>query len=224
MNNSKLLKTFSYIFSIGVIVFIVLTMSKTDLPGIGIVKMVCLGVCGVICLFFLYLFVYCLVDNKNIDRLADTDQYEQLINYINKRVKQKLYLVPERMSFYNYYLLLSYLMLENDEKAEELFEKEKRVDSFPVILYWKASYELSKGIKENVANYYELFKLSHIISKYQTQYINVANSFECLYLYSQGKIEEAYKALKNVNERRIHLPATKKVLNIIKESVTEENL
>ena len=220
--NSRLLKVFTYIFSISLIVFIVLTMNKSDLPAVFVIKGICLGLCGIVCLFYLYLFIYCLIDNKNIDKLADTDKYEELIVYINKRIKQKLYIVPERVSFYNYYLLLSYLMLENDEKAEEIFEKEKRIDSFPVISYWRASYELSKGITDNVASYYEMFKNSQLIYKYQDRYQNVLNSFECLYLYSQGKIEEANKALENVNERRIHLPATKKVLNIIKESVTEE--
>ena len=126
------------------------------------------------------------------------------------------------MSFYNYYLLLSYLMLENYEKAEEIFEKEKRVDSFPVISYWRASYELSIGINENVEKYYEQFKTSSLIYKYRDRYQNVLKSFECLCLYSKGEIEKAKQALENVDERKIHLPATKKVLTTIKESVTSE--
>ena len=220
--NSKILKVFTYIFSISIIVFIVLTMSNSDMAWVAIIKKVCLGLCGLVVVFYLYLFLYCLIDNKNIDRLADTDQYEKLIVYINKRIKQKLYLVPERMSFYNYYLLLSYLMLENYEKAEGIFEKEKRVDSFPVISYWRASYELSIGINENVEKYYEQFKTSSLIYKYRDRYQNVLKSFECLCLYSKGEIEKAKQALENVDERKIHLPATKKVLITIKESVTSE--
>ena len=69
--NSKFLKTIAYVFSISVIIFIVLTMADSDLEAIGIIKWCCLGLCGLVALIYLYLFVYCLIDNKKIDELAD---------------------------------------------------------------------------------------------------------------------------------------------------------
>lgn len=220
--NSKFLKTVAYIFSISVIIFIVLTMADSDLEVIGIIKGCCLGLCGLVALIYFYLFVYCLLDNKKVDALADSDQYEKLIAYINKRIKQKLYLVPERMRFYDYYLLLSYLMLENEEKCEEYFNKEHEINSFPVILYWKAGYELAHGQNENVESYYEEFKNSPLIHKYIDRYNNVLRCFESLMLYSKGMIKEAKDALERVDESRVHIPTAKKSIQLIKDSVVEE--
>lgn len=218
---SKLLKSLVYIFFGCIILFFVLTISPADLPWVDIAKYICIGVAALVVLFYVYLFIYCAIDNKNVEKLSDQDRYKELVSYINKRIKQKLYVAPERINFYNYYLLLSYLHLQNDEMIDIYFNKSIDEETFPVIIYWKASYELSKGKKENIFQYYESFKSSSIINKNLSRYQNILNTFESMVLYADNKIDEAKVTLKKVDESKISIPSTIKVINTIKESVNE---
>ena len=227
--NSKFLKTIAYAFSISIILLIVLSMADSDMEFVGIIKTCCLGVCGVVASIYFYLFLYCLIDNKNIDKMADIDDYDRLIPYIEKRKKQKLYLVPDRVKYYNYYLLLSYLMISDEEKCEEYFKLNEETSNFPVILYWKASYELVHGNKENVESYFEEFKSSPIILRYIDRYNNVLKCFESIAYYSKDDFAKAKETLEYVDEKRVHIPYAKKAIAMIKEveieplEVIEEN-
>lgn len=219
---SKLLKLLVYTFFICIIVFFVLSINPSTLTWVFVAKYLCLGIAGLILLFYIYLFIYCAIDNKKVERFSDNNDYENLIIYINKRLKQKLYLVPERKHFYNYYLLLSYLHLQNDEMIEKYFEKNIDLDVFPIILYWKSSYELSKGNTSNILQYYEDFKISSIINKNINRYKNIINTFECMALYVNQNYEQLKEQIKIVDETKITIPSTIKVLNMINESVTEK--
>ena len=219
---SKLLKTLVYIFFVCIIVFFVLSINTSTLTWVHIAKYVCLILAALILIFYIYLFVFFAIDNKKIEQFSFNDDYENLVIYINKKLKQKLYFVPERKHFYNYYLLLSYLHLKDEEMIETYFNKEIDLDVFPIVSYWKASYELSKNNKENILTYYEEFKISSLINKNINRYQNIFNTFECMVLYVKEDYETLKEKIKIVDESKITIPSTIKVLDMINKCVADK--
>ena len=105
---------------------------------------------------------------------------------------------------------------------ETYFNKEIDLDVFPIVSYWKARYEHSKNNKENILTYYEEFKISSLINKNINRYQNIFNTFECMVLYVKEDYETLKEKIKIVDESKITIPSTIKVLDMINKCVADK--
>ena len=108
----KFTKYLAYVFFIGIILIFVLNgadASQTWVPIVRTVAFVLAITCGII---YVAIIVYCIIENKKIDKLIDTDKYEELIAYSNKKLSKKALILENRKAYYHYLLLLSYLAID----------------------------------------------------------------------------------------------------------------
>lgn len=221
---NKILSLLSYAFFASLIVFFILNSSSTPQPWVGTVKLVCIGVCIFVGLVYLGVFIYCAIDNKKIDKMLDKDEYDNLISYANNKLNSKIQLFPERKTYYQYLLVLCYMAKQDDENIEIAFSNFTGNDMFPISYYWKACQEFAQGRRENIEFYYNSFINNNSIRQKALKLINIIHLFEAVHLYNIGNIKEAKEKIANLNISDISMPYTLKTIDIINNTVIEEEI
>ena len=221
---NNLLKYLAYGFFASVIVYFLLGTSKNAQEWVDIVKLVCIGVCVFVALVYLGVFIYCAIDNKKIDKMLDKDDYDNLIIYSNNKLNVKFNLFPERKSYYQYLLVLCYMAKQDDENIEISYSNFTGNDVFPISYYWKACQEFAQGRRENIGFYYNSFINNNSIRQKAFKLINIIHLFEAVHLYTNGNIKEAKEKIANLNTSDISMPYTLKTIDIINNTVIEEEI
>lgn len=220
----KFTKYLAYIFFIGIILIFVLNgadASQTWVPIVRTVAFVLAITCGII---YVAIIVYCIIENKKIDKLIDTDKYEELIAYSNKKLSKKALILENRKAYYHYLLLLSYLAKDEQEHIDEEFKAlEGQEFMFPVISYWRVCYNFSKGNYEGIEDSSNMFKNSKEVARAPHKYSNLLDLLNALTLYSKGDINQSKEIIENLDTHNISMPCTIKSINIIKETKINEN-
>ncbi len=219
--NGKGLKIFAYLFFIATIVWAVLTFNHINDQWAVILKYCCLGIVGFIILLFVYLLIFCIIDNKRIDKMLDSNQYDQLIDYSIKRKDKKRFLLFDRKYYYEYLLILCYVGKDDDENIVKSYQVFSKMDEFPMTYYWKACYEFSRGNIENIDEYYQSFIRLIGTSRKMKDYGNIVQIFYSLDLYALKEYQKAKENLKKVDVSKISMPSTLKSISIINEELTE---
>lgn len=215
---SKGLKIVGYTFFISIIVLFVLRSQGKEQNWLKIVTYVCLGLMALCMLIILGLFIFCMIDNKNVDKLLKTDDYNGLISYCTKKANKKWIFLSDRRSYYEYLLLLAYIGKDDENKFVEYFNKFDDVlaSLFPLIFYWKASYEFSINKYDNIKAYSQNFKDNLRVKKSITKYQSLFEILDCYNSYIDGKIAEAKDLLNKIDMSSISMPITKRALTYIK--------
>ncbi len=217
---SKGLKVVGYTFFISIIVLFVLRSQGGEQNWLKIVTYICLGLMALCLLIILGLFIFCMIDNKNVDKLLKTDNYDGLISYCNKKANKKWIFLSDRKSYYEYLLLLAYIGKDDENKFVEYFNKFDDVlaSMFPLIFYWKASYEFSINKYDNIKNYSQSFKDNLRVKKSITKYQSLFEILDCYNLYIDGKVTEAKELLNKIDMSSISMAITKRALAYIKDN------
>ena len=217
---SKGLKIVGYTFFISIIVLFVLRSQGGEQNWLKIVTYVCLGLMALCMLIILGLFIFCMIDNKNVDKLLKTDDYDGLISYCSKKANKKWIFLSDRRSYYEYLLLLAYIGKDDENKFVEYFNKFDDVlaSMFPLIFYWKASYEFSINKYDNIKAYSQSFKDNLKVKKSITKYQSLFEILDCYNLYIDGNVTEAKELLNKIDMSSISMAITKRALAYIKEN------
>ncbi|MDY2888027.1 MAG: hypothetical protein SOU19_00500 [Candidatus Caccosoma sp.] len=217
---SKGLKVVGYTFFISIIVLFVLRSQGGEQNWLKIVTYICLGLMALCLLIILGLFIFCMIDNKNVDKLLKTDDYDNLISYCNKKANKKWIFLSDRKSYYEYLLLLAYIGKDDENKFVEYFNKFDDVlaSMFPLVFYWKASYEFSINKYDNIKNYSQSFKDNLRVKKSITKYQSLFEILDCYNLYIDGKVTEAKELLNKIDMSSISMAITKRALAYIKDN------
>ena len=221
---NKVLNILSYAFFASLIIFFILNSSSSPQPWVKPVKLVCIGICIFVALVYLGVFVYCAIDNKKIDKMLDKDDYDNLIDYANNKLKSKIQIFPERKTYYQYILVLSYMAKQDDENIEIAFSNFTGNDMFPISYYWKACQEFAQGRTENIESYYSSFINNASIRQKAFKLINIIHLFEAVHLYTIGNIKEAKDKIENLNTSDISMPYTLQTIEIIKNTIVKEEI
>ena len=217
MNNS-IFKLLGYTF-FGCIVLNFILKSQGTQEWVSIVTTITTCICVAIALVYVWILLYCVKENKMIDNYLNNDEYEKLIAYASKKEQRPFFLLSERKGYYKYLILLSNLGLNDIDGIEKSFETFERYDSFPISLYWKASYEISKGQLENVEDYYNRFINSPDIRKKAYQLRNIVYLFEAFKHYSKNDLDKVEESVSQINTDSISIPCSIKSINILKETL-----
>ena len=217
---SKGLKIVGYTFFISVVVLFVLKTQGGNQNWLKVVTYICLGLIALCMLVILGLFIFCMHDNKIVDKLLKTDDYDGLISYCGKKVNQRLLFLADRKLYYNYLLLLAYIGKDDENKFVEYFNKFDDVvaSMFPLVFYWKASYEFSINKYDNIKNYSQSFKDNLKVKKSITKYQSLFEILDCYNLYIDGNVTEAKELLNKIDMSSISMAITKRALTYIKEN------
>ena len=221
---NKVLNILSYAFFASLIIFFILNSSSSPQPWVKPVKLFCIGICIFVALVYLGVFVYCAIDNKKIDKMLDKDDYDNLIDYANNKLKSKIQIFPERKTYYQYILVLSYMAKQDDENIEIAFSNFTGNDMFPISYYWKACQEFAQGRTENIESYYSSFINNASIRQKAFKLINIIHLFETVHLYTIGNIKEAKEKIENLNTSDISMPYTLQTIEIIKNTIVKEEI
>ena len=217
------LKFLTYIFVICLILAFIIGTNGTQ-PWTQIVNKICVGICFFIGFIYLLILIYCVIENKIIDKCLKTNNYDQLLKYCKKKIEKKSFILNDRKSYYKYLTLLSYFSLNEKDNIENCFKEFDEMDSFPITYYWKASYLISINQYDEVEALYNKFVSSNDMRRkaYQLQHIfNLFNSFR---LFALGQIKEAKEALENVDTSKISMPSSLKAIDMIKNAVINEEI
>lgn len=217
---SKGLKIVGYTFFISVIVLFVLKTQGSNQNWLKVVTYICLALMAICILIILGLFIFCMKDNKIVDKLLKTDDYDGLIAYCSKKANQKLLFLSDRKFYYNYLLLLAYIGKDDEAKFIEYFNMFDDVVAtmFPLVFYWKASYEFSIHKYDNIKTYANNFKENLKVKKSISKYQSLFDILDCYNLYIDGKIDEAKELLNKIDMSSISMNITKRSLAYIKEN------
>ena len=217
---SKGLKIVGYTFFISIIVLFVLRSQGGEQNWLKIVTYVCLGLMALCMLIILGLFIFCMIDNKNVDKLLKTDDYDGLISYCSKKANKKWIFLSDRRSYYEYLLLLAYIGKDDENKFVEYFNKfdDALASMFPLVFYWKASYEFSINKYDNIKAYSQSFKDNLKVKKSITKYQSLFEILDCYNLYIDGNVTEAKEILNKIDMSSISMAITKRALAYIKEN------
>ena len=219
--NSKGLKVLAYIFFTAAIIWFVLIFNKVNDLWANIVKSICLGILLLIVLIFILLLIFCIHDNKKIDKMLDVNDYDCLIEYCKKMKNKKWFLLYDRKFYYEYLILLGYVGKDDDKNIVESYKNFTKMDYFPMTYYWKACYDFSKGNLENIDNYYQNFIQHPDVYKKANHFKNIILIFESLDLYVKQDYQKAKETLKKVDITQINMPSTLKSISMINEEITE---
>ena len=220
----KFTKYLAYVFFIGLILFFVLNSAVETQKWVPIVRLIALYTSIACGLIYVLIITYCIFENRKIDKMLNTDDYDNLIEYANKKVNKKALILENRTNYYNYLLLLCYLAKDEKEKIDEYFSKTEGQDfMFPMISYWKVCYNFANGSYDNLKENFDKFRYSKDVSRAPYKYSNLVDLLNSFVLYSEGKVKEAKEIINTFDTKNISMPATLKAINIIKETVVEED-
>lgn len=213
----KATKILSYTFFISLIVLFVLNSQTSTQEWVGVAKSICAILSISTGLVYLVILLYCVIDNKRIDSYLNNDNYKGLIKYCYKKSLKKYIFIPNRVTYYKYLLLLSYLGLDNKEKINEYFPLLKGHEiSFPMVSYWRACYNFSNGNLENIKEDIVIFTSSNDVVKKPYKFKALLSILSVLDLFVDGKFKEAKSKLESIDTSTIVMPATLKSIDIIK--------
>lgn len=212
------IKALIYVFICSLLAAIIIN-SATDKEDTvwNIIKLCCFGIAGLVILIYLYMIVYLAIDNKQLAKLLNADDYPNIIKYASKKASKKTLLFAARKEYYNYLLLLSYLALDDTEQIEKYFGLVSDYYNYPVTLYWKSVYNFSKGDTLGLEANYDSFVRSQDVQKRHASFVNLIKILEVLMLYKNEKYEEAKKMLESVDIEHIAMPMTRRALAIVQE-------
>lgn len=223
---NPVLKFLAYTFFTCLIVAFIMRSNGTQ-EWAAIINYVCTSICFIIGFIYLFILIYCVIENKKIDKYLKTNNYDQLISYCQKRISKKGFILNDRKSYYKYLTLLSYLSLNEKDNIEKYFEEFTEMDLFPITYYWKASYLMSIEKYDEIETLYNKFVSSNDMRRKAFQLQHIFGLFNAFKLYSLNQIIEAKEALDNVDTSRISMPSSLKAIDIIKNTpvdVEEEKI
>lgn len=216
---NKNFKYFFYVFIISVIGIFVMAYGFKDQPWSKTLMIIFIVIAAIIFIAYLVSMLFCYLDSKKLDRMLVIDDYQAVIKHCQKERKIIELFLPERITYYEYLLLLSYFALDDSEKIDSyLIKFENKMDLYPMILYWKSCYEFSKENYDNIKDYKDKFVNSFDVIRQQERYQNLINVLEILILYIDKKVEEAKELLTKIDMNQISMPSTLKALKIIENS------
>lgn len=220
----KFTKYLAYTFFIGIILTFVLNGADESQTWVPIVKTIAFSLslfCGTV---YVGIIVYCIIENKKIDKLLDLDKYDEVIAYSNKKLRKKALILENRKSYYQYLLLLSYLAQDDDDRIDEGFKAlEGQEFIYPIISYWKACYNFSKGNYEGLENSCNTFKNSKEVFKAPQKYTNLLDLLKSFIHFSKGEVKQAKEIIETLDTHNISMPCSVKSINIIKDSIIVED-
>ena len=217
MKNS-IFKILGYTFFACLIVNIMLKMSGTQ-PWIPIVTSICTAICVLVGLIYVWILVYCVRENKMIDKYLNSDDYDGLIAYASKKEKRPFFLLAERKHYYSYLIMLARLGLNDIDGIEQSFSTFEKYEDFPISLYWKASYEISINKLDNIEEYYNKFINSGDIRKKAYELRNIVYLFEAYKHYANNDLDKVSDSINQIDIDRISIPCSKKSISILKEAI-----
>jgi hypothetical protein len=195
-----------------------LKMSGTQ-SWIPIVTTICTSICVLVGLIYVWILVYCVRENKMIDKYLNSDDYEGLITYASKKEKRPFFLLAERKHYYSYLIMLARLGLNDIDGIEQSFETFEKYEDFPISLYWKASYEISINKLDNIEEYYNKFINSGDIRKKAYELRNIVYLFEAYKHYANNDLDKVNESINQIDVDRISIPCSKKSISILKEAI-----
>ena len=217
--NGKFTKILTYVFFACLILLFVLNNAAESQTWVPIVRSIALYLSIACANIYIAIMVYCIIENKKIDKLIDNDKYDELIAYAKKKANKKALILDNRKAYYNYLLLLSYLAKDDEENSNVYFEKLKGQEfMFPMVSYWKVSYKFSVGEYEEIEDCYNTFRNSKEVARAPYKYSNLTDLLYSFVLYSKGNIKEAKERLSKLDTTKISMPATIKSIRIIQEA------
>ena len=216
MKNS-IFKILGYTFLVCLIVNFILKAGTQ--PWVPIVTTICTIICIIVALIYVWILVYCVIENKKIDKCLDSDNYEALIAYASKKEKRPFFLLSERKHYYSYLIMLARLGLNDLDGIKESFDTFEKYEDFPISLYWRASYEISINKLDNIEEYYNKFINSRDIRKKAYQLKNIVYLFEAYKHYANNDLDKVSDTISQIDEERISIPCSKKSISILKEAI-----
>ena len=218
---SKLIKILTYTFMIAVVASIVLLMnqSATESMVMTVFRYISFGLVFLVGSIVIYIYIFCIIDNKKIGALLNNDKYEELIAFCNKKLSKKRLLLKERNAYYEYLKILSYLELDDEPMILDLYSKFEHSDDYPATLYWRACYDFQKGKYDYIKEYYDMFNSSPLTKRkiFENQY----TLFAVLLYYIDWNYEKVKQTYERVDESKISIPASLRALDIIKAKIDE---
>ena len=219
----KFTKYLAYVFFIGLLLIFILNgadESQTWVPIVRLIAFILAITCGLI---YVAIIVYCIIENRMIDKLTNKDDYDKIIEYSNKKLSKKAIVLENRKTYYQYLLLLSYLAKDENEYVDDYFKAlEGQEFIYPIISYWKVCYRFSVGNYENIEEAQNAFKNSRDVTRAPYKYSNLLELLNALVLYSKGNIKEAKDIIETLDTHNISMPCTIRSINIIKDSLIAE--
>ena len=221
----KFTKYLAYVFFIGIILIFVLNGADESQTWVPIVRTIAFALAITCGLIYVAIMIYCIIENKKIDKLIDNDKYDELIAYAKKKANKKALILDNRKAYYNYLLLLSYLAKDEEDVVVETFNAlEGQEFMFPVISYWKVCFNFSKGNYESLEEDYTKFKNSKEVARAPYKYGNLLDLLNSFILYSKGNIKEAKEIINKLDTHNISMPCTIRGINLIKETEAIEQI
>ena len=216
---SRLMQILTYVFMIAILLVIVTLNIKTESVFVNILRYVSFGIVFLVGSIVIYIAIYCIIDNKKVGKLLDTDNYDELLIHCNKKIKRKSILLKDRKNYYLYLRILCYLELDDDKNIQEAYNVFDASDNYPATLYWRACYDFQKGRYDYIKEYYDYFNSTPQSKKpvYDNQY----KVFEMLIAYIDNDIDKLKQKYEEVDKTKISIPASLRMLDIIKAKIDE---
>ena len=223
--NGRFTKILTYVFFACLILLFVLNNAAESQTWVPIVRSIALYLSIACAIIYIAIMVYCIIENKKIDKLIYNDKYDELIAYAKKKANKKALILDNRKAYYNYLLLLSYLAKDEENVVIETFSSlEGHENMFPVVSYWKVCFNFSKGNYESLEEDYTKFKNSKEVARAPYKYGNLLDLLNSFILYSKGNIKEAKEIINKLDTHNISMPCTIRGINLIKDAEVLENI
>lgn len=222
--NGKLTKIMGYAFFISLILLVLLSSADPSQLWVNIARWISIIVMILAGILYSSIIIYCIIENKKIDKYLNQDDYDSLIAYSYKKANRRSLFLEGRVNYYNYLLLLSYLGKDDVDKAKEYFELTKGKEfMFPMISYWKTCFDFSNGNYEDLKKNRDSFVNHKDVFKAPYKYGLLIELLNIFVLFADGSVKEAKEKISKLDTSTITMPSTIRGINIIKDASLQEN-
>ena len=222
---NKFTKYLGYFIILCIVLLVVFNSVDNTQAWVPIAKNICWVGILLSASIYIIIMIYCIIDNKKIDKYLVADDYDNLIAYANKKASKNSIILPERKNYYHYLLALCYFAKDDHEQIAKYLELlSDNFDTYPMLYYWKACYDFANNENENLVSYFNSFANSPLINKRRFRYQHLIDLLYVFVVFAEGKVSEAKERLEKADTERVTMPATKRAIDIVNNAEVEATI